>query len=316
MILNTITMAMHHFQQPDSVTSVLEAANIFFWLIFLLEAIIKLIVLKTRFFYNGWNLFDLAVVIGSSISVILALFPGNTDGVHPAANAARAFRIGLALKLMKKAKTMQELFNTITVNLPALMNVSAVMSLMLFVYAIMGVQLFAQVALQENLNEHANFKTFGAAFVTLFRFTTGEGWNAVMYDLLLESIPGQEQMPHGLSCVDQPTFQQLSEARRITGDETFTIGCSPGAAATYIYFISFTLVTTFVMLNLFVAVILEVCIKTVFNVSHYFFHQGFEDQSTAADLVLSNEDFACLVATWQKYDPMATHWVSDHDLLK
>lgn len=54
--------------------------------------------------------------------------------------------------------------------------------LLLLVYAVLGVDNFAKVQLQENLNEHANFRYFWDAMLTLFRCTTGESWNALMHD--------------------------------------------------------------------------------------------------------------------------------------
>ena len=32
------------------------------------------------------------------------------------------------------------------------------------------------------MNQHANFQHFGIALLTLFRITTGEGWQEIMYD--------------------------------------------------------------------------------------------------------------------------------------
>ena len=146
----------------------------------------------------------------------------------------------------------------------------------------MGVQLFAGIALQENLNEHANFQSLGNAFTTLFQFTTGEAWNAVMYDCLLESIGNATVLPAGPSCIENPSYEAVLQARNITGIPIYMIECTPSITITYAYFISFTLITTFVMLNLFVAVILE----------------GFENQAGVADAALSETDFTTLLEAW------------------
>ena len=42
-----------------------------------------------------------------------------------------------------------------------------------------------KVVFGEFLNENANFCTFPAAFLTLFRCTTGEGWNSIMHDVMI-----------------------------------------------------------------------------------------------------------------------------------
>lgn len=70
---------------------------------------------------------------------------------------ARAFRIGRIFRLITKAKFLRVIFNTIIITLPSLANVGALMILLLFIFAILGVQLFATVQLQSTLKSEANF---------------------------------------------------------------------------------------------------------------------------------------------------------------
>ena len=55
--------------------------------------------------------------------------------------------------------------------------------LTIFVYACIGISLFAKVKDGESINEKNNFKTFGSAMMILMRFSTGEDWQMVMYEL-------------------------------------------------------------------------------------------------------------------------------------
>jgi hypothetical protein len=66
--------------------------------------------------------------------------------------------------------------------IPALLNVGGLLFLFLYLYAVIGVYFFSTVKLQEDLNENANFQSFGVAMLTLFRISTGESWNAIMED--------------------------------------------------------------------------------------------------------------------------------------
>ena len=84
----------------------------------------------------------------------------------------------------------------------------------------------------EYLNEHANFRTMQAAVLLLFRCVTGESWNGIMHDCMVDA--------------------RLNPNR--CSDEAGDCGSPPAAL---IYFISFALVGSFVMLNLVIAVILE-----------------------------------------------------------
>jgi len=62
------------------------------------------------------------------------------------------------------------------------MNVGALLVLFLFLFAVLGVSLFAEVKPQETMNRHAGFDNFGSAILTLLRVATGEGWVGIMQD--------------------------------------------------------------------------------------------------------------------------------------
>jgi len=73
-------------------------------------------------------------------------------------------------RLIAKAKFLRIIFNTIVYTFPGLANVGALMFLLLFIFAILGMQLFATIGLQSNLDYHGNFQYFGVALLTLLRF--------------------------------------------------------------------------------------------------------------------------------------------------
>ena len=55
--------------------------------------------------------------------------------------------------------------------------------LTIFIYACIGMSLFAKVKEWEYINEKNNFRTLGRAMLILMRFSTGEDWYLVMYEL-------------------------------------------------------------------------------------------------------------------------------------
>lgn len=61
------------------------------------------------------------------------------------ATIIRTFRIGRVLRLVRGLESMAQLFNTLLLTLPSLGNVGALLFLQYFIYAVMGVQLFATV---------------------------------------------------------------------------------------------------------------------------------------------------------------------------
>lgn len=61
------------------------------------------------------------------------------------ATVIRIFRLGRVLRLVRGLESMAQLFNTLLLTLPSLGNVGALLCLLFFIYAAMGVQLFAKV---------------------------------------------------------------------------------------------------------------------------------------------------------------------------
>lgn len=138
-------------------------------------------------------------------------------------------------------KNLRILFNTFIDAIPQLTNVGALLFLFLFIYSVLGVFLFGKVKLQETLNVHANFQTFGTALLTLFRMSTGESWNFIMYD-------SARQKSITYDCKNDQTYKE-----RIQGME----GCGRPKAETYMYFLSFMVIVSFIFLNLFIVIIFE-----------------------------------------------------------
>ena len=83
-----------------------------------------------------------------------------------------------------------------------ILNIGSLLFLFLFMFVILGMNLFATVKLQTNLNHNVNFQTFGKAFLSLFITCTGENWPLVMADLARErSISFQ--------CLESQSFEDI-----------------------------------------------------------------------------------------------------------
>ena len=109
-------------RQPDSMDSALEIINYIFLGIFICEAIIKLIALGLSYFENSWNNFDFMIVMLTICSVILEK-SGIVGNIGSSTSVIRAFRIGRLLRLIKRAKSLMLIFETLIKALPALANV-------------------------------------------------------------------------------------------------------------------------------------------------------------------------------------------------
>ena len=114
--------------------------------------------------------------------------------------------------------------------LPSLVCVGGLLTLLLFIYTILGTSLFYNAAHTKNLTEYANFESFGGGVLLLFRVVTGDGWTSVMDDLA-QNTCNDPRDEHSASC-----------------------GGRIKAAA---FFYSFIIVAALAVLNLFVAIMLD-----------------------------------------------------------
>ena len=83
-------------------------------------------------------------------------------------------------KLFSKLKQLQIIFTTFINTLSSIFNVGCLMMLLIYIYAVIGVNVFAQVKWSSPMHARLNFTDTGYALLTLIRVATGEGWNDLM----------------------------------------------------------------------------------------------------------------------------------------
>ena len=132
----------------------IENINLAFTIIFATEAAMKIMALGRSYFKESWNKFDLFIVIFSLIEITLNEIYGFD---LPIISLFRIFRIGRVLRIMKSASNLRVAFTTFILTLPAVANIGALILLFLYIYTILGVQLFAKVKVNGVLNNYANF---------------------------------------------------------------------------------------------------------------------------------------------------------------
>ncbi len=225
-VVNAGAMACEHYGQTQVWTDTLSGISYACTAVFIAEALIKLFAMGRKYFKSRWNAFDFFCVATSVLG--LAADVGSTTSVLRVLRLARVFR------LVRKLKGLRMLFNTLVISLPGLVNIGALLFLLCFVFAVLGMNLFGKVTFGENLNEHANFTNFGNSLLILLRMVTGEAWNSIMYDAMVteeesDCDPSQDCAP-GTCC---------------------------GVAGAPAYFIAFVVLGSFVTLNLLIAVVVD-----------------------------------------------------------
>merc|ERR1719389_1134425 len=153
----------------------------FFATIFNIECVLKLYALHEKYFEIRWNQFDFLCVFATNVGLILTLVFELQIGA--VLSLIRFLRIARLFRIVRFLKGLNALFTALILSIPKLLNVGIVLCLLLFLYSVLGVALFGKVTYYREHNEHANFRNFLNAFVTLSRSMTGEAWNEIMHDL-------------------------------------------------------------------------------------------------------------------------------------
>ncbi|XP_057659994.1 voltage-dependent calcium channel type A subunit alpha-1 isoform X30 [Diorhabda carinulata] len=273
-VFNTLLLMMKYHDSPPLLSDILAVMNILFTLLFLGETLLKLIAYGVKnFFKDPWNTFDFVTVIGSIVDAMVVEFGENFINV----GFLRLFRAARLIKLLRQGYTIRILLWTFVQSFKALPYVCGLIAMLFFIYAIIGMQVFGniEVSPETSIDRHNNFRNFIQGLMLLFRCATGENWPSIM-----------------LSCIKGRKCDSNSGK---SGEQ-----CGHNIA--YAYFVSFIFFCSFLMLNLFVAVIMD----------------NF-DYLTRDPSILGAHHLDEFVRIWAEYDPNATgkiHYTEMYDMLK
>jgi voltage-gated sodium channel len=187
----------------------LHGLDRFILAVFVIELAIRLVASGPRwwrFFLDGWNLFDAAIVL-------VCLLPLHAEF----AAVLRLARVLRVLRLVTRLPKLQVLVVALLKSIPSMGYVGLLLLLHFYIYAIIGVFLFGRA-------DPEHFGSLPKAFLALFQIVTLEGWA----DLLKTQI----------------------DARATDAGSGSTFG-------TVLYFVSFILLGTMIILNLLIGVIMN-----------------------------------------------------------
>jgi hypothetical protein len=249
-LLNTIFLMTEYHGQPQGYADALSYIEYIFLAIYVVEAALKLIGWGVKqYFFDWWNIFDFVIVV-------LSVIGASVEAIGPVAAVVRLLRVARLIRLVKRAPLLRALFLSLAYALPSMLNIGSLLMVIFFIYGIFGVVLFGKVMHTDGngnlttfdsnvgISNSVNFEYFGNALLVLYRASTNDNWGSILM------AAGAE----GVNCPDL--------GKVLAPDGTFTYECG-SMAGSVIYFVSFALFGTFVMINLFVAVILDTYIDNV-----------------------------------------------------
>jgi voltage-gated sodium channel len=139
----------------------LHMLNIVIQVLFVGELGVRLLAHGPRwgtFFRDGWNLFDFLIVAASLLPQVGAF-----------ATVARLARLLRVARLLSVSPELRLIITTMLHSIPSLGHVTLLLSLLLYVYGIIGYHLF-------HPHDPAHWGTLGRSLLTLFQMLTLEGW--------------------------------------------------------------------------------------------------------------------------------------------
>ena len=195
-VFNTVLMALDGYGLAPWQAEFLVLLNDACTLLFLGECIVKLAGLGPPvYFQSAWNGFDFSIVLLALCDWTLTAFAhGAQDDANPtlirAIRMVRVTRVLRTVRVVRSARGLKLLLTMLLYSLPTLGNVLGLYLVLTCMYSLLGMQLFGHVRHGVHINEHANFCTFGDAFLAMFRCATGESWNGMMHEAAQSAADG------------------------------------------------------------------------------------------------------------------------------
>ncbi|PNJ74721.1 SCN5A isoform 12 [Pongo abelii] len=185
-VLNTLFMALEHYNMTSEFEEMLQVGNLVFTGIFTAEMTFKIIALDPYYYFQqGWNIFDSIIVILSLMELGLSRMSN--------LSVLRSFRLLRVFKLAKSWPTLNTLIKIIGNSVGALGNLTLVLAIIVFIFAVVGMQLFGKNYSElrdsdSGLLPRWHMMDFFHAFLIIFRILCGE-WIETMWDCM--EVSGQ-----------------------------------------------------------------------------------------------------------------------------
>uniref|UniRef100_A0A3Q0SWB2 Sodium channel protein n=1 Tax=Amphilophus citrinellus TaxID=61819 RepID=A0A3Q0SWB2_AMPCI len=271
--LNMVTMMVETDDQSEETENVLYWVNFVFIVVFTGEFLLKLFALRHYYFTNGWNIFDVVVVILSIVGMFLADLIEKYFVSPTLFRVIRLARIGRILRLIKGAKGIRTLLFALMMSLPALFNIGLLLFLVMFIFSIFGMSNFGYVKYGAGIDDLYNFETFGNSMIILFMITTSAGWDGLLLPIL--NYP--------------PDCDPLLEnpGTPVTGD------CGNPSVGIF-FFVMYIIISFLIVVNMYIAIILE----------------NFSVATEESADPLSEDDFETFYEIWEKFDPDASQFIT------
>ncbi|KAL2269870.1 hypothetical protein VTJ83DRAFT_2054 [Remersonia thermophila] len=270
LVFHLILLLTEFNDEPAWWTHTKDVFFMVFILIYTVNIVVRIVGLGwTRFRRSSWDLFSLVAVTGAFATSILFL----TDRTHVTyIQLHKFFLVALVLLLIPRNDALDQLFKTAAASLTTIGSLLATWLVFFLMFAIALTQTFSLTRFGEEGTANINFRTVPHALILLFRFSCGEGWNAVMEDFAQAKPP---------FCVEADSF--------------FDSDCGSTAWAR-VLFVAWNIISMYIFVSLFVSLIYE-------SFSYVY-------QRTSGLAAVDREEIRRFKEAWRSVDPAGTGFIS------
>lgn len=191
-IINSLLIGVETYRS-NSTISLIQDVILY---LFSLEIMLRFLAAPSvkEFFTDGWNLFDLSLVL-------IGYIPESIFENSSAIMALRVLRVFRVLRLLRAAKEIKVIINVLLKSTTAMFYHVVLFGIFIYLFAIIGVGLFKlpdpatltvgekeryeklmEIAPHAPTNSPDPFGTLGEGMFTLFRELTGEDWTDLRYN--------------------------------------------------------------------------------------------------------------------------------------
>jgi voltage-gated sodium channel len=165
-IANGVLVGWQTYDKANATIALL--LNVCLW-VFVVELVLKLVVAAGtgtlgKFFKDGWNIFDIVVVVGS--------FLPTADPTMTA--VVRVIRVLRVFRLVRSIPELRVIVTVLVRSVVSMKYITLLAGIILFIYGVIGVKLFGEFMPKEYGSLHESF-------FTLFRVLTGDNWSDLRY---------------------------------------------------------------------------------------------------------------------------------------
>lgn len=198
-VINTTLLSLDSYPPNVTLLNITNQINMALSFIFIFEMFFKLFGIGFKsYFRDSFNIFD-SVIVGTTIIDICLTLTNSTGMGGNVVTALRTFRLMRIFKLAKTWKKLHYLLKTIGATLKDVATFSILLALFIFTYTLVGLELFANKARYNNNDTldlvngstpTLNFDLFLNAFTSVFCVLTNDSWQQMYYNYYRATTDG------------------------------------------------------------------------------------------------------------------------------